>query len=369
MPGPVPSATAAGPRRVGWPLAENPTTGCGTSPATPHTPVRAFGRLCPNLLPADHDVSFLRELGLPGGVLEETPDDPAGDSDTVPAGFVFLGQFIDHDITLDPVSSLQRQADPEAQPFPYRADDGEKLLLGENDAGERVDLLRNADGTALAGDPRNDENVILSQLRTAMLKFHNRVVGHPRAKSDAHEVFEDAQQLVRWHYQWVVLHGYLPAMCVEDAVRSALEGREPYEVGAGEEADMPVEFAGAVYRFGHSQPRFEYHINDEFGSGLLFGPPGADDVLNQGFEAVPSEEVVDWRHLFDFRGDTDPRMAREIDPKVAPDLLELPFVSGDSDPFEKSLVSRNLVRGHRLGLPSAPAGRSSGRTLAALDRG
>ena len=335
-----------------------------------------FGRLFPNLSPADHDVRFLEELGLPGGVLEETPDDPVGDADTVPAGFVFLGQFIDHDITLDPVSSLERQADPdalrnfrtprldldsvygagpEAQPFLYRADDGEKLLLGENDAGERADLPRNAEGTALTGDPRNDENLILSQFQTAMLRFHNQVVDHLRAESDAHEVFEEAQQLVRWHYQWIVLHEYLPTICGEDAVEHALQERELYEVETGENAYMPVEFAGAVYRFGHSQARFEYRINDEFGAGRLFGPPGADDVLNQGFEAVPPEKVVDWRHLFDFRGDVDPQMAREIDPKVAPDLLDLPFVSDDNPAFEQSLASRNLVRGHTLGLPSGPA--------------
>lgn len=31
----------------------------------------------------------------------------------IPAGFTYLGQFIDHDITFDPVSSLQRQNDPD----------------------------------------------------------------------------------------------------------------------------------------------------------------------------------------------------------------------------------------------------------------
>ena len=39
--------------------------------------------------------------------------EPDFDSD-VPAGYTYLGQFIDHDITFDPVSSLQRQNDPNA---------------------------------------------------------------------------------------------------------------------------------------------------------------------------------------------------------------------------------------------------------------
>src|SRR2546429_937498 len=32
----------------------------------------------------------------------------------IPAGYTYLGQFIDHDITFDPASSLQRENDPDA---------------------------------------------------------------------------------------------------------------------------------------------------------------------------------------------------------------------------------------------------------------
>jgi len=351
--------------------------GMANVPRDPAHPGRGrFGRMFPNLAPAEHDAGFLQRVGLPGNVLEEQPDSPAGDADTVPAGFVFLGQFIDHDITLDPISSLSKQADPdalrnfrtarldldslygagpEAQPFLYRQDDPEKFLLGENDAGERADLPRNGEGTALIGDMRNDENLVLSQLQQAMLRFHNRVVDHLRETTGEEEVFEEAQQLVRWHYQWIVLHEYLPTVCQEPVVQDTLDDRELFTVDTGEGAYMPVEFAGAVYRFGHSQARFEYEINDEFGTGKLFGPPGDDDALSSGFEPVPSRKVVDWRHFFEFGG-TEPQPAREIDPKLAPDLLELPFIgAADHEPWERSLASRNLVRGRRLGLPSGPA--------------
>ena len=37
------------------------------------------------------------------------PDNPA-----ITAGFTFLGQFLDHDMTFDPTSSLARQQDPES---------------------------------------------------------------------------------------------------------------------------------------------------------------------------------------------------------------------------------------------------------------
>jgi hypothetical protein len=42
-----------------------------------------------------------------------TPE-PANEHENqiIPAGYTYLGQFVDHDITFDPVSSLQRQNDP-----------------------------------------------------------------------------------------------------------------------------------------------------------------------------------------------------------------------------------------------------------------
>src|SRR5713101_1519248 len=116
----------------------------------------------------------------------------------IPAGYTYLGQFIDHDITFDPASSLQQQNDPDAlvdyrtprldldslygrgpadQPYMY---DKNKFRLGralfENDKATKVrDLPRYIDPNkpeaakrALIGDKRNDENVIVSQLHASM---------------------------------------------------------------------------------------------------------------------------------------------------------------------------------------------------------
>jgi len=109
------------------------------------------------------------------------------------AGMTFLGQFIDHDMTFDPTSSLERQADPEfvanfrtpslsldnvygsgpgASPHLYDQQDGfggihfliEPLGVTGKDGIAKFDLPRNTQNTALIGDPRNDENLIVSQL-------------------------------------------------------------------------------------------------------------------------------------------------------------------------------------------------------------
>ena len=120
---------------------------------------------------------------------------PGGDNDGIPAGYVYLGQFIDHDIRFDPTSQLQRRNDPDGlinfrtprfdldsvygsgpfdEPFQYDPTgphNGFAMLI-ENRGGP--DLRRNAKGRALIGDPRNDENGIVSQLHVAFLSLHNR---------------------------------------------------------------------------------------------------------------------------------------------------------------------------------------------------
>ena len=56
---------------------------------------------------------------IPKATKEQEPGKPKVDPDDeenygIPAGYTYLGQFIDHDITFDPMSSLMQQNDPEA---------------------------------------------------------------------------------------------------------------------------------------------------------------------------------------------------------------------------------------------------------------
>ena len=65
----------------------------------------------------------------------------------------------------------------------------------------------------MIGDPRNDENIFVSQLQLTMLKFHNKVFDHvlanPGLVQGSETTFEAAQRIVRWHYQWIVVHDFL----------------------------------------------------------------------------------------------------------------------------------------------------------------
>jgi hypothetical protein len=176
-----------------------------------------FGRLFPTLPPFAEDTTPIRdaltELGAAGGPMDSGDDlsdpvtlitDPAKsvnnpDNPTITAGFIFLGQFLDHDMTFDPTSSLARRQDPDlygggplASPHLYdqRVDGGRTTLLTEEIPGSaavsidgtvRHDLPRNSQHVALVGDPRNDENLVVSQLHLAVVRFHNRVVADVKA--------------------------------------------------------------------------------------------------------------------------------------------------------------------------------------------
>ena len=170
------------------------------------------------------------------------------------------------------------------------------------------DLPRTANGTAIIADPRNDENLIIAGLHAAFLLFHNKAVEYVeerdrRASSD--EVFGEARRLTTWHYQWMILHEFLPLFIGQSRVDDILRnGRKFYRP---REAFMPVEFQGAVYRFGHTMVRPSYRANLAGDNGtpffaMIFDPAGEgqeDPVDLRGGARAP-RRFIGWQTFFDF---------------------------------------------------------------------
>src|ERR1700719_605194 len=160
-----------------------------------------FGRMFRNLSPASFgptEADNIANLSALADAMKAPPDRPKDSPDAeesgIPALYTYFGQFIDHDITFDPVTTLIQHSDPDAitdfrtpaldldniygrgpgdQPYMYD-NGGPKFLLGDKlDNGAR-DLPRNSANPrrALIGDPRNDENSIVSQLQGLMVRFH-----------------------------------------------------------------------------------------------------------------------------------------------------------------------------------------------------
>ena len=93
---------------------------------------------------------------------------------------------------------------------------------GKGDDNDLPRERRNADPlrdrAARIGDPRNDENLIVAQLHAVFLRLHNK-------RRDEGKTFEQAQQLLRWHYQWLIVNDYLPHIVGRDLI--AVDRRVP----------------------------------------------------------------------------------------------------------------------------------------------
>jgi hypothetical protein len=303
------------------------------------------------------------------------------------AGFTFIGQFIDHDITLDTTPLNLQLEDPDAtvnfrtarydldvlygrgpvnDPQFYGPADRDKLRLETNVNGV-LDLGRDGDGRAIIPDRRNDENLIIIQFHKAIAQFHNRIVDYVRSQGLRPEwVFETARRLTRWHYQWAVIHDFLPRFIQTPGVDELIgpngtvykevAGKPPVinlnyykPTNRDDRPFMPVEFAVAAYRFGHSLIRPFYVIN---GSGIVdvFGPDGGRNL--NGGRPIPADLVMVWKNILPVDPAFPARPPRKIDTKLSIPLATLPGSAVPPPDPTRHLAVRNTLRGKHVGLPS-----------------
>jgi hypothetical protein len=305
------------------------------------------------------------------------------------AGFTFIGQFIDHDITFDQTPLEQQLADPDAtvnfrtarydldsvyglgpvndRDGLYDPADRDKLLLEPNINGVLDVPRKSTTGRAIIPDPRNDENLIIVQFHKAVIQFHNKLVDYARSKGIRREwVFETARRLARWHYQWAVIHDFLPRFVGEELVGPSgtvykeVDGKAPVlnvryykPTNKADRPFMPVEFAVAAYRFAHSIIRPAYIISptsDQRGGVPIFGPDG-DFNLNGG-RPIPADLVMEWRNILPQLGPPGGRPPRKIDTNLSLPLTNMPKSAVPADDPTKHLAVRNTLRGKHVGLPS-----------------
>ena len=232
----------------------------------------------------------------------------------IPAGYTYLGQFIDHDMTFDktnvmlgtnvtPAQLLQARSpsldldalygagplDPGSQQF-YSDDrhlkTGTTIATPPDPALAGFDLPRGQGSTvaqkrkAVIPDHRNDENLAVAQTHLAFVRFHNRVVDTLPAATPPAQRFALARELAIKHYQWMILTDFLPRICKKSVVDDVFaNGRKAFEVGADPMTvpTMPIEFSVAAFRLGHSMIRGVYQWNRRFENST--GIPGSLDLL------------------------------------------------------------------------------------------
>ena len=404
-----------------------------------------FGRIFPSLPPfaeANDTVrAALVEVGNPGGIMDAGDQLSAGpkalivdptvngnptatdaygtnpDNPTMTAGSTFVGQFTDHDITFDQTSQLGVTQNPLVSPNtrtpaldldsvfgggPGRRPDlyvdnpdgsvGPKLKIGSGGVHEDIPRVDNGDGTytALLGDPRNDENLIIAGLHCSHILFYNRVLDElaehdlarfPAARPYAADAgnnyvaFLLAREVTLWHYQWLLVHEHLPQIAGQRVVNDVLaRGNRFYRPPAGD-GFMPIEFGAAAYRFGHSMVRPSYRANFTSGTGdsmsatadpffaLVFDknePNFSDPVtydrddLLGGYPAP--RRYIGWQTFFDL-GDGNVKNNKKIDTTISSVLFTLPVpaIAPHTQTSPTVLPQRNLLRQLTWGLPSGQA--------------
>jgi hypothetical protein len=193
-----------------------------------------FGRMFPSAPAAtwsDAELTALSEAVTEVTHLEPEKKGADDEMRNIAAGYTYAGQFLDHDIVLDPMplsldsvnlSTLRNLRTPQldldsvygAGPWgsPHLFEDdgvhfrvGEQLYGAASDPGAR-DLPRDENGRALVGDPRNDENRIVASLHSIVTRYHNKVADELLASGmPEDQVYEAAKKQTTWHYQWALL--------------------------------------------------------------------------------------------------------------------------------------------------------------------
>ena len=353
-----------------------------------------------NLLPEDPSTpANLARLGRT--MIDQTGNDPAGDSD-ISAIMTYFGQFIDHDITLELTSAdLPTLTSPALVPLPLdeirnnlknartatldldsvydlpAPRNGEAMVLGTVSPTNNTslpfkrpegkddfnDLPRgpvtsdpNTDRAAEIGDPRNDENTIVAQLHLAFLRAHNKL-------ADRWDSFTESRRVLRQHYQYLIIHDFLMQIADKKIVKDILDDGTQFFKPNEYKIFMPLEFAVAAFRFGHTMVRTDYDFNLNFNTsgdqdtfpatlGLLFTFTALSGELGN-FPTLPENWIIEWEN---FTGNNPKSKARLFDTKLANPLFQLRQVTGQPEVgLGAMLAVRNLLRGYLLRMPTGQA--------------
>jgi hypothetical protein len=374
-------------------------------PALQAAAVSFFTRLVPSA-PYAIPSSLMSHICLPHEGVTYTPaqdehDNPdVYESLDIPAAFTFVGQFIDHDLTMNAVNLFLPQQDPAAPPGlgpvaapiqngasplidldsvygprAHLASPDSALFAGGkfrlvHHGGLHYDLPRDSDGAVIA-DHRNDENQMILQIHLLVERMHNRFFDELSHIANPQQRFLEARKQTIYNWQLVVLHDYMPRIIQNDVLAEKVAEIKKPNFGSFKYkplrdlltgdlvATLPHEFAIA-YRFGHSQLRRAYKLNSNHPFSILFDNslPGSgprDDEFDdlRGNQSLRAKNLIDWTV---FLPEQNPIRSNRIDGKVTAPVFDLPESAIPDDiKYIGNLPHRNLIRSRQLGLCSGEA--------------
>lgn len=276
----------------------------------------------------------------------------------IPAGYTYLGQFIDHDLSFvskgipDRDGLIGRESDLKSDRTPALDLDSVfyphgSPTCGGLDAGSSI--ARESNGRADFPDVRNEENFIVSRLHRVFLSFWVR--RHAVLKLGGRE---DSASLARQEtvraYHRVILDDFLPKLCGD--FMSSLDWSSDWATKLFPVGRLPIEFVGAAFRFGHAMVLPSYQVTADLN-------PSLEEILSHGDESSTLFNIdPQWNRFFESELDPGERVqnARAISPALAGGLGSLTV---DDSP-NQNLALLNLLRGRHWKLPD---GQSLAREL------
>jgi hypothetical protein len=311
----------------------------------------------------------------------------ADPSQDVPSFFTYFGQFLDHDMTLDKLplptefvdpTTIPNSRDPrlnldsvygkgpEANPELYEADNKHLKVNGRDLPRDPSCVVLNLAISSLTPCPaiinegRNDENQVIAQIHVAFLRAHNALI-------DQGYNLQHARELMRWRHQWIVVHEFLPEVLDADVYADVFRPdgsihTKYYDPKQAFRAVMPVEFAVAAYRFGHSQVRRAYIMTQNGPKLQVFNNFSAADL--HGGRQIATDHVIFWPNFLPvddqpstgqpLTGQVAANISRKIDTLLSSGLFGLP-IPGAEPEGSAILAKRNIQRAREYGLPSGQA--------------
>lgn len=328
-----------------------------------------YSRLCPTL-GVEHDPEKLTRLACR---MKDSDEKRAARPriEAMMSGYVYFGQFVDHDLTRD--ETLLSDAGPNVhenwnyrtpcldldhlygkvpsdQPSIYTGQEGELRIDptypvdfrdGHRKPSTPDDLPRARDGTAEVVDSRSDENLAIAQMHVLFAKFHNALLHLGKTKPElldgvpGKSHFERTRRLVTWHYQWIIVHDYLPSFVQTAVLHRVFAERNlilfpRLYTPRNAPMDLPVEFTVAAYRFGHSMVQEVYLLNIEQlvpTDTLIFMTRRGGGIGGTPQHPAPAhlraDHVVDWDFFFRAM-ESNLNRGQNIDTFITEKLYELP---------------------------------------------
>jgi len=312
-----------------------------------------YRHLFPQLRPRDNVSPTPKELGGIGGYMDGGYSHISNPH--IPAGYTYFAQFVAHDLTCGEFPRLDLAsvygAGPEASPQLFDQNRPGLLRVGRSfGAGYLPDLPRNERGRAIIADFRSERTIIISQIHSAFIQYHNYIYTSLLGSENWKNAFAETQRIVRWQYQWLVFSDLLIKIVGKTCLKRSVLLATPMEPQF-----IPLEFMFAVGQFGHAMVQPRYRLNQKLhkvvGTPVFSDSGGLNKLADLRGQPIEQRGIIEWDNFFPIGNPVNVQASGRINTKICRPLFQIPYIR-TSKVHIGSLPYLTLSHGQEVGLPS-----------------